>query len=85
MGDMGEVFKAYREYCRDKRQSNREKSTALLTENGIKFESRNDGVHLMIETAKGRVNFYPSTGLFNGAIQGRGVRNLLAKLKEAEK
>lgn len=81
MGDTGDDFKAYRDYCRDKRQSNKEKSTALLIENGIKFDSRNDGVHLMIETAKGRVNFYPSTGLYNGAFSGRGVFNLLKELK----
>ena len=82
MGDMGDDFKAYREYCRDKRQSNKEKSTALLIENGIKFDSRNDGVHLMIETSKGRVNFYPSTGLYNGALQGRGVFNLRNSAKQ---
>ena len=82
MGDQKEFFDAYKAYWKDKHQSNREKSTALLIERGIKFESRNDGVHLMIQTEKGRVNFYPSTGLYNGALQGRGVFNLL---KEVEK
>lgn len=81
MGDIGEDFKAYVQLCREKKQRNKEYSTALLVERGIKFESRNDGVHLMIETAKGRVNFYPSTGLYNGAVSGRGVFNLLKELK----
>ena len=48
MGDMAISFAECKEYWREKHQSNREKSTALLIENGIKFESRNDGVHLMI-------------------------------------
>lgn len=81
MSELAEDFKAFREYCREKRQSNLEKSTALLLEHGIQFESRNDGVHLMIATPKGRVNFYPSTGLYNGALSGRGVFNLIEELK----
>lgn len=81
MGDMAEDFYAYRAWRSETRRSNLEKSTALLVERGVKFESRNDGLHLMIETAKGRVNFYPSTGLYYGAIEGRGVFNLLKELK----
>ena len=80
MSEFAETQKAFREYFREKRQTNKEQSTALLIEKGIKFESRNDGAHLMIETAKGRVNFYPSTGLYNGAFEGRGVFNLLKDL-----
>lgn len=80
MCDMKEDMKAFRECRRDKRERNREYSTALLTKEGIKFESRNDGLHLMIETSKGRINFYPSTGLYNGVLQGRGVKSLIAKI-----
>lgn len=81
MSEFAEDMKAYREYYWDKKERNREYSTTLLTENGIQFISRNDGLHLLIETAKGRVNFFPSTGLYNGAISGRGVKNLLKDLK----
>jgi hypothetical protein len=84
MSEMIEDFKALREIGRTKRQSNKEKSTELLKEHGIEFESRNDGVHLMITTPKGRVNFYPSTGLYNGALSGRGVFNLIEELKGVE-
>lgn len=80
MSELKEYFKSYREYRRDKRQSNLERSTALLKQNNIEFQSRNDGYHLLIETSKGRVNFYPSTGLYNGALQGRGVKNLIEEL-----
>ena len=68
-------------FAAKKKQRNKEYSTALLVKRGIKFESRNEGLHLMIETSIGRVNFYPSTGLYNGALQGRGVKNLLKTLK----
>ena len=85
MSEIGDAFKGYIQVCREKKQRNKEYSTALLVKRGIKFESRNDGVHLMIETAQGRVNFYPSTGLYNGALQGRGVFNLLKELKGLEK
>ena len=84
MSEFAETQKAYREYCQEKKQRNREYSTALLLKEGIKFECRNDGVHLMIETSKGQVNFYPSTGLYNGALTGRGVKNLLKELKGFE-
>lgn len=81
MGDMVEDFNAYRDYFREKKQHNKDYSTNLLIENGINFESRNGGIHLMINTEKGRINFYPSTGLYNGVISGRGIRNLLKELK----
>lgn len=84
MSEFAEEIKAYREYISDKKERNRAYSTNLLTENGIKFESKNDGLHLIIETSIGRVNFYPSTGLYNGAISGRGVKNLLKDLKGIE-
>ena len=84
MSEFAEDMKAYREYSRDKKERNLAYSTALLMENGIQFESRNDGLHLLIETAKGRVNFFPSTGLYNGALSGRGVKNLLKELKGIE-
>lgn len=80
MGDMKEDMKAFREYRRDKSERNREYSTELLKKEGIKFESRNDGLHLMIETSKGRINFYPSSGLYNGALQGRGVKSLIEEI-----
>lgn len=81
MGEHGELMKAFREQSRERKQSNRERSTQRLLENGVKFQSRNDGLHLMIDTPAGRVNFYPSTGLYNGVLEGRGVFTLLDELK----
>ena len=84
MSEFAEDMKLFNQHFKEKKQRNREYSTALLIKEGIEFEIRNDGLHLMIETSKGRVNFYPSTGLYNGAINGRGVKNLLKELKGIE-
>ena len=81
MGSMREDFRAYDQYNRMKKQANKQFSTNLLIEQGINFESRNDGLHLVIRTRNGNINFFPSTGLFNGALKGRGVYNLLKELK----
>lgn len=82
MSEIGETFNAFRKYQKSKKADNLQKSTAILIERGIKFESKNDGLHLIISTDFGKVNFYPSTGLYNGVYSGRGVFNLL---KEIEK
>lgn len=81
---MGSVREDYRErdrYSRMKKQANKKFSTELLVKEGIEFESRDNGLHLVIRTRKGNINFFPSTGLYNGAIKGRGVYNLLKELK----
>lgn len=84
MSEFAEDMRAFKEYSKEKKAANREKSTALLIENGIKFESRNDGLHLIIQTLGGRVNFYPSTGLYNGVLSGRGVFTLMEAIKRLE-
>ncbi len=81
MSDMGDDFREAREVASEKKRQNLQKSTDILRENGIRFESKNGGVHLVIETTSGIVNFWPSTGLFSGAENGRGVFNLLKKIK----
>lgn len=81
MGSMREDFRAYDQYSRMKKQANKQFSTNLLIEQGIIFESKNEGLHLVIRTRKGNINFFPSTGLYNGAVKGRGVYNLLKELK----
>ena len=80
-----EDWDGWKEWSAEKRRSNKERSTAILTEAGIAFKSFNDGVHLRIETRNGGiVNFYPSTGLYEGALSGRGVFNLIKALEEVK-
>lgn len=80
MSETGELYRMMREESAEKRRINLEKSTQILREAGVSFESRNEGVHLIIRTDAGKVNFYPSTGRYNGALDGRGVFNLLKDL-----
>lgn len=80
MSEMCEDFREMRKMSAEKRQSNLEKSTEILRENGVLFKSFNHGYQLQINTKSGIVNFYPSTGLYNGVLSGRGVFNLLKEL-----
>jgi GH35 family endo-1,4-beta-xylanase len=81
MGDMAEIFNDMKDYKKMKRADNTRKSTALLKRFHIEFESKNNGAHLIVSD----YNFWPSTGLFENRITkrtGRGVYNLIKKLKE---
>lgn len=78
MSDMEDDFRALREAKQQRRRSNTARSTELLRQRGIPFESKNGGAHLVVD---GRVNFWPSTGLYIpldfNKPKGRGVKNLL--------
>lgn len=83
MGDMAEDFKALREHRKAKRKSNLEKTTNLLKSKGVSFESKNNGVHLIVKQNEMVFDFYPSTGLFIDRTtkkHSRGVFHLLKKL-----
>jgi hypothetical protein len=73
-----EVFRAMDEERRRRRQHNTTSSTQLLQEQGIPFESRNGGAHLIVD---GVADFWPSTGLFiprdRQWAKDRGVMRLL--------
>ncbi len=82
MSDTGELFEAWRKDKQVKKLSNKEKSTRILIEHNIYYESSN-GIHLIIKHNKIIVDFWPSTGKFifrKSKIKGRGVFNLLKKL-----
>lgn len=81
MGDYGDFWRDIRRAGQAKRQQNLQKSTKILQEAGIEFDSHNYGIHLIIRTSSGPVNFWPSTGLYNGALKGRGVFNLIRGLR----
>lgn len=43
MGDLGDTFRALKEQQKAKRKCNTASSTKLLIENGIEFQSKNNG------------------------------------------
>lgn len=88
MGEFwGDVGPGMRADSKAKRASNREWSAAHLTEKGIKFDSRNDGAHLIVRHNGKRADFWPGTGKWiiqaipgKEPQHGRGVRGLVARL-----
>ncbi len=85
MGDMGDDFRWLREQKKNKKIDNKIASTLMLQNEGIKFESKNDGLHLIVTGLNGEVfDFWPSTGLFRKRSNdhySRGVRKLLRQCK----
>lgn len=85
MGDMGELYKAHKESRTTKKLENLEYSTALLVSEGIAFESKNSGIHLIIRHNGHIVDFWPSTGKFK--VRGsnkfkRGVKRLIKEINK---
>ena len=84
MSDTGELWREMHRDAAEKRRNNLEKSTRILQEKNVCFESHNGGLHLIVRTAAGPVNFFPSTGRYTGALDGRGVFNLLKELEKSK-
>lgn len=82
MSDIADDWKAHKKERADKRESNLSASTQMLREAGIEFDAKNNGLHLIIKTERGVINFWPSTGLWSHAgTSRRGVNNLIQFVK----
>ena len=84
MSEVGEIFAATKElrkeYSNKRKENNGCKSKAMLVKNGISFESKNGGIHLVVSHKGSIADFWPTTGKFS--IRGdnryfRGVRLLI--------
>lgn len=85
MGDVGDDYRAWCDMKRKKKIRNKSHSTQLLISKGIKFDVKNNGLHLVVYDDKEIYDFYPSTGKYsarNSNKHGRGVRNLINRIKE---
>tara|TARA_R110002126_G_scaffold80580_1_gene199491 strand:- start:2381 stop:2650 length:270 start_codon:yes stop_codon:yes gene_type:complete len=87
MGDVGEDYKAWKEMKKKNKTLNLTKSTQTLISMGIDFESKNDGLHLVVKSKNGIFDFYPSTGLYTrrGVGQRRGVSSLIREIQGTER
>ena len=68
-----------------KKASNLEQSTKLLELEHIDFESKNNGVHLIVIDFNGNlIDFWPSTckWIVRNGKTSRGVQNLIRHIKE---
>ena len=79
MGDVGDDYRAMREVKNEKKKSNIVESTKLLEEAGFDIDSRNNGVHLIVDWNDKTVDFWPSTGKWTvrGGKTSRGVKGLI--------
>lgn len=79
MSDMGDMFKDLNIEKKRKKRKNLEWSTNKLKELGVDFESKNDGILLVVKNGADVCNFYPSTGRYmvRCGIWKRGINNLL--------
>lgn len=84
MSEIGEIFAATKDLRKaeslKRKQSNKCGSMRMLNTNGISFEEKNGGVHLVIYHEDKVADFWPSTGKFNIRGDGRyfrGVRLLI--------
>ena len=78
--DIALAFKERKEASKIKKEFNQEWSTQKLIDEGISFESKNWGNHLVVDSNQGKIDFWPSTGKFivrQSGRHGRGIKNLL--------
>lgn len=80
MGDEGDFWRDVKEARSEKRASNRTNSAALLRAEGIEFEEKNGGAHLIVKASDRTMDFWPGTGqwIVRGQAGSRyGVRGLI--------
>lgn len=92
MGDMADDFKALRKEAQVRRSRKRAEGASRLAREGVKFQSRNWGAHLVVEhPGRGLIDFWPGTGLWRARYkdhvqtQGRGVQNLINHLRRSSR
>ena len=79
MSELSDAFKALKAQRRSPLLNVRT-STEILNTYKVDFEYKNEGLHLVVSSAKGLIDFWPSTGLWiprHVNKRGRGVFPLL--------
>ena len=84
MSEICEIFAATKDLRKadslKRKQSNKCGSIKMLSTNGISFEEKNNGTHLIVVHEEKVADFWPSNGKFNIRGDGRyfrGVRLLI--------
>lgn len=79
MGDMGDIFRAWREEKKSKKQQNVVQSLDNLQRHQVPFTVLNQGIpHLLVSD---NIDYWPSTGLWRdrrSLLRGRGVFKLIS-------
>jgi hypothetical protein len=84
MSEIADIFNALKELKKERKQNNLEYSTQLLIDKNISFESKNYGVHLIVNHNNKIIDFWPSTGKWKDRKKShycRGVKKLIAYIE----
>jgi len=73
MGDMAEVFNDMQSAKKARHKAWHEKNRDTIKESGLPYKDRGEAL-LFRETGKPKVDFYPSTGRWRTASEGRTFR-----------
>lgn len=81
---MWDGFKGLREASKLKRAEHREHAPLVLESRGFYFEVKNEGAHLIVDAALGKIDYWPGTGLWicRYGPRGRGLQPLLQHLNK---
>jgi len=80
MSELGETYAAWNEQKKKKKEQNLYYALEMLNYLSIDYESKNDGVHLIIRYKNFIIDYWPTTGKFSNRLTkktGRGIFNLL--------
>lgn len=84
MGDMGDYWKDVKPFLKERSKKRKaahlEYAAKMLDRNGVAYQRRNEGLHFMVDSQKGTIDYYPTTGVWrprNGDRGGRGIAGLL--------
>lgn len=83
MGDAAEDFRLLRLESKRSRAVKREYGPKRLTEEGIPFDSHNDGAHLILYRQGHAIDYWPGTGRWNirGGAKRFGLEALVKHVK----
>ncbi|GJH00241.1 hypothetical protein [Paraburkholderia terrae] len=83
MGDMVDMYRDLKEIDKERRAENRVTGYKALVDAGFVFEVKNGGTHLIVQTDKGRVDYWPGTEKWmpKGERTRRGLDAFLEQFK----
>lgn len=80
MSDLAQLYTSWKDEKKLRKQANLERNKGLLVKYGVKFEEKNNGLHLILTTNQGMIDFWPSTGKWvhrDSIVTRSGVYRLL--------
>lgn len=80
MSETVEMYKAMKEEDKSQRAMMRERGMQFLIDADIKFETNNNGAHLIVEGPLGLIDFWPRTDKWlcqHDRVMRRGVKELV--------